>query len=68
MIKATSLDGLVVRGENFGAVRVHAPRWWRVDRHVAWLLTPKARRSTITIRFLGNEGKLVARELRAIAE
>lgn len=65
----TSLDGLLVRrSEKPEPVRLHVPRWYRIDRHLAWLATPRARRATVTIRFLGKDGGIVNQDIRAIVE
>ena len=66
-MKLSMLDGLLVcRSENPRPVRLHAPRWYRLDRHLTWLLTPPERRGKVTIRFLGANGSMINREVRAI--
>ena len=69
MMNLTSLDGVLVRRqEGPTPVRLLHPKWWRIDRHLAWLMTPKEKRAIVTIRFLGNKGSIVSRDVRAIAE
>lgn len=69
MMKVTKLDGIVVcRAEDPVPVRLHAPRWWRVDRHLKWLFTPPQRRAVVTIKFLGPAGSIIARDVRAVVE
>lgn len=69
MIKVTALDGMLVcRAEDPVPVRLHAPRWFRLDRHLKWLVTPARRRASVKIRFLGDGGTIVSLDIRAIAE
>lgn len=68
-MKITSLDGLVVhRPENPSPVRLHAPRWWRIDRHIAWILTPANRKAVVVIRYLGDSGRVESRDVFAVVK
>lgn len=67
MMKMTALDGLMVRRqEDPLPVRLHAPKWWRLDRHLAWFATPPERRAVVKIRFLGKDGNIVSHDVRAV--
>lgn len=68
MIKVTALDGAEVRSTRSDVLRIFAPKWWRIDRHIQWALTPKDKRAVVTVSFLGPAGTVVNREIRAIAE
>lgn len=68
-MKITTLDGLLVRRKDDPVyVRLHAPRWWRLDRHLAWFMTPPERRASVKIRFLGDAGSVISIDVRATVE